>query len=149
MSGVSVTHLVLFIASMVVASSVAVAFTGQVDDLTASLDQRGDDLSDEVRTDVEVISDPGSQVYNRSGGENVTLLVKNTGDRTLPSDDTAVDVVLDGTYVANVSVTVLDDTVWGEASVARLEVDGPRLDAGDHRVKLVVSGDEEVFRFKT
>lgn len=149
MSGVSVTHLVLFIASMVVASSVAVAFTGQVDDLTASLDQRGEDLSGEVRTDVEVISDPGSQVYNRSGNENVTLLVKNTGARTLPDDGTAVDVVVDGTYVTNVSVTVVDDTVWGETSVARVAVDGPALDAGDHRVKLVVNGDEEVFRFKT
>jgi len=149
MSGVSVTHLVLFIASMVVASSVAVAFTGQVDDLTASLDQRGDDLGEEVRTDVEVISDPGSQVYNRSGNENVTLLVKNTGSRTLPSDDAAVDAVVDGTYVTNLSVTVLDDTAWTESGVARVEVDGPELDAGDHRVKLVVGGDEEVFRFKT
>lgn len=149
MSGVSVTHLVLFIASMVVASSVAVAFTGQVDDLTASLDQRGDDLSDEVRTDVEVISDAGSQVYNQSGSQNVTLLVKNTGSRTLASDDTAVDAVVDGTYVGNVSVTVLDGTTWDEAGVARVEIDGPTLDTGDHRVKVVVSGDEEVFRFNT
>ena len=149
MSGTSVSHLVLFIASIVVASSVAVAFTGQVGELTAAIDRQGGDLGQQIDTDVEVISDAGSPVYNLSGDENVTLLVKNSGAATIPADPTAVDVLLDGRYQTDVAVTVVDGTIWEPSAVARIEFGSPGLATGDHRVKLVVNGDEEVFEFRT
>jgi flagellar protein FlaG len=148
-SGTSVSHLVLFIASLVVASSVAVAFTGQVGELTSAIDRQGGDLGRQIDTDVEVISDAGSPVYNLSGDGNVTLLVKNTGSATIPADSTGIDVLLDGRYQTGVGVTVLDGPVWSASTVARVEIAAPDLAAGDHRVKLVVNGDEEVFEFRT
>ncbi|MFB6146726.1 MAG: flagellar protein G [Halobacteriaceae archaeon] len=149
MASVSSSHLIIFIASLLVAASVAGTVTDSVSELGSALEARSLDESAEIRTDVEVISDPASPVYNRSGDENVTLLVKNTGVRELPADGDKVDLILDGEYRTGVNVTVVDGADWSEGNVARVTVEAPGLDAGDHRVKLILNGDEEVFEFRT
>jgi flagellar protein FlaG len=149
MASVSVSHLVLFIASMVVASAVGVTFIGQADSLSAALGAKGDDVSSDIRTDVEVISDPSAPVYNTSGNENVSILVKNTGSKDLIAEGDFVDVIVDGEFRTAVTVTVLDGPEWEETNVARVDVSTPGLSGGDHRVKVVVGSDEEVFEFRT
>jgi flagellar protein FlaG len=145
----SVETMILFIAGIVVAVGVAGALTGQVQDLSGAIDDTGLDVAEEVRTDVEVISDPGSQVYNASGAQNLTLYVKNTGSASLDADGSEVDLLLDGQYESDLSVTVLDGPSWGPTNVARLNVSVGALPADDHRAKVIVNGDEEVFRFRT
>ncbi|MFB6303651.1 MAG: CARDB domain-containing protein [Haloferacaceae archaeon] len=147
MASVSTSHLILFIASMVIAAGVAGTFVDSVSDVSAAIDDQSLDVSQEVRGDVEIISDAGSQVYDNST-ENVTIHVKNTGTRELTADSEFVDVLVDGEYRSNVTVTVVDGSAWAEHNVARLEISVGALDAGDHRVKVVVDGDEEVFRFR-
>jgi flagellar protein FlaG len=151
-ASVSVSHLILFIASMVVAASVAGVFTDAVGQLSGAVGDRGLDVSEEVRTDVEVISDSGSDaVYNDTGAGNVTIHVKNTGSTRLAAEPGAFELFVDGTFVGAdaVSVTVLGGaTAWRPGEVARLEIDR-ELEPGDHRVKVIVNGDEEVFEFRT
>lgn len=149
MASVSTSHLILFIASMVIAAGVAGTFTNSIADVSAAIDDRTLDASREVRTDVEIISDAGSPVYNTSGENNITLLVKNTGSRQLRASADALDVLLDGAYRTNVTVTVVDGVAWTEGGVVRVEISAPSLTSGDHRVKLIVEGDEEVFEFRT
>jgi flagellar protein FlaG len=149
MASASASHLVLFIASLMVAASVAGTITNGVSQLSAAIDDQSYDVSGTIRTDVEVISDPGGPIYNRSGNENVSLLVKNTGSRSLPVTGDAVDVVMDGRYVAAVSVTPLDGPDWSPGNVVRIEFARASLPTGDHRVKLVVNEDEETFSFRT
>lgn len=149
MASVSVSHLVLFIASMMVASAVGVTFAQQADHLASALGQKGEDVSQDIRTDIEIISDPASGVYNTSGNENVTLLVKNAGSRELPANGELIDVIVDGEYRTSVTVTVVDGDRWDESNVAKLEISTPDLPSGDHRVKVVVGGDGEVFEFRT
>jgi flagellar protein FlaG len=141
---ISMPSLILFIASIVIAAGVAGVLVDTVTGISSALDDRGADLSTEVRTDVEVISDPESGVYD---GQNLTLYVKNTGLRTLPPSADAVDVLVDGTYQTEVTLTIVDGDDWRPHNVAELTVSGLSLPAGDHRVKLVVDGDEEVFEF--
>lgn len=150
MASVSVSHLILFIASLIVAASVAGTFTSGVERLNGALSDESLDVSKEVRTDLEIISDAGSKVYNRSGNDNVTLLVKNTGTRNLPPDGTGLDVLVDGTYQTDVWVESIEGTAqWRTNDVVRVHIDAGTLPAGDHRVKLVLHGDEEVFTFNT
>jgi flagellar protein FlaG len=148
MASVSISHLILFIASMVIAAGVVGTFTGGVDRFSGAIEDRSLDVSEEVRTDIEVISDAGSPVYNVSGDENVTLLVKNTGSRNLPPDPALVDVLVDGRYVSAVSVEPIGSTSWERHEVVRLHIDAGTLGPGDHRAKVVVDGDEEVFSFR-
>jgi flagellar protein FlaG len=142
--------MILFIASLIVAASVAGTMTTGVDRLNGALSDESLDVSKEVRTDIEIISDAGSPVYDRSGNENITLLVKNTGSRNLPPDGTGLDVLVDGQYQTTIHVEPLEaDGRWETSDVVQLHVDAGTLPAGDHRVKLILSGDEEVFTFNT
>jgi len=153
MASVSVSHLILFIASMVVAASVAGVFTSTVEDLSSAIDDQGLHVSDEVRTDVEIISDNGTGacVYDCSGAGNLTLYIKNVGSNRLPADPDQVDVILNGRYQPAEDVTLAmlggADT-WDTNDVARVNVTEPGLSSGDHRAKVIVNGDEEVFEFR-
>ena len=149
MASVSITHMILFIASLLVAASVAGVLTDEVGQLSEAIDDRGVDASNAVRSDVEIISDSGSSAIYDSNTKNVTLYVKNTGSRPLEASRDGFDVIVDGRYQANLNVTVLDATSWGPNDVARLRIFIPGgLNAGDHRVKVIVDGDEEVFEFR-
>ena len=150
MADVSVPSLILFIASIVIAAGVAGVLIDTVTGISGALDDRGADVAENIRTDIEVISDSESDVYD-SGSGNVTLYVKNTGRRTIPATGESFDVIVDAQYRTNVSVTVVDGgTEWTPHGVVRVTVgDLSGLGSGDHRVRLVVSGDEETFRFTT
>jgi len=150
-ASVSASHLIFFIASVIVAASVAGTFTTGVNDVSQSLQSHSVDVAKQVRTNVAIISDAGANVYNRSGKQNVTLLVKNTGEQPIPVDPTEIDVMLDGTYEEHVPPGVLGrnaNGTWLPGDVVRVTFSAPGLAAGDHRVKLVVNGDSEVFRFR-
>jgi len=153
MASVSISHLILFIASMVVAASVAGVFTSTVEDLAGAIDDQGLHVSEDVRTDVEIISDNGTGacVYDCDGAGNLTLLVKNVGSNRLPDDPDQVDVLLDGRYQPpeDVHLELLGGVdTWDSTDVARLNVTEPGLPSGDYRATVIVNGDEEVFEFR-
>ncbi|SDZ83844.1 flagellar protein FlaG [Haloplanus vescus] len=148
MASVSASHLILFIASMVIAAGVAGTFTQGVSRLSQGIDDQSLEVSEEVRTDIEVISDAGSPVYDNSSN-TVTILVKNTGTSTIPAESQFIEILLDGQYQTNVTMTVVDGDRWRPNNVVRLEIGGADLSSDDHRVKLIVNGDEEVFRFRS
>jgi len=152
MASVSVSHLILFIASMLIAASVAGVFTSSVDELASAIDDRGVQVSDNVRTDIEIISDSGSEnVYNADGNNNVTLLVKNIGSNDLVVSDTQIDVLINGQFKTSgeVSVELLGEGErWSPNEVVRIEVADDNLGTGDHRAKVIVNDAEAVFEFR-
>jgi flagellar protein FlaG len=148
MASVSASTLVIFIAAVGLAVAVSGTMVDSVSTISHSVSDRGELVSKQIDTDIEVISDAGSDaVYDDANG-TVTLLVKNTGSRTLPSRAAAQDVLVDGEYVptADLSVTVLDGTAWREGGVARLTIDRT-LSPGEHRVAVVRDSETEVFEF--
>ena len=153
MASVSTSHLILFIASLLIAASVAGTFTQGVQRLSSALGDRSIDVSGDVRTNVEIISDPASgAVYDAAAGENgvVTLLVKNTGSRDLEASSDQIDVLLDGRYQTGLTLEVVDGPAWTVGNVVRITIPLARtLGDGDHRVKIIVRGDEEVLQFRT
>jgi flagellar protein FlaG len=146
--------MILFIASMLIAASVAGVFTTSVDRLSGAIDDQGLQVSDDVRTDIEIISDNGTGacVYNCDDTGNLTLLVKNTGSRQLSAQPDQIDVLIDGQFTpaSDKTVTVLGESdTWDRGVVVRINVSAPGLSSGDHRAKVIVNGDEEVFKFRT
>lgn len=147
MASVSSSHLILFIASLIIAASVAGTFTQGVQRLSSALGERSIDVSSDIRSDISIISDPGSGAI--ANDDAVTVLVKNTGSRSLDAESDQIEVLVDGKYQTGVSVTVVDGAVWDVGNVAKLTISLPSLSSGDHRVKIIVNGDEEVLRFRT
>src|SRR6056297_495379 len=106
MASVSASHLILFIASMMIAASVAGVFTNSIGQLSGALSEQGLDVSSDVRTDVEIISDSGSDaIYD---GGTITLYVKNTGTERLAADQGEMDILVNGQFVTNYTVTRAD-----------------------------------------
>ena len=152
MASVSVSHLILFIASMIIAAGVAGVFTTSVDQLADAIDDQGVQVSDNVRTSISIISDSGSENIYNTTEENVTLYVKNIGTQNLDANKRQLDVLVDGRFVTadDLSMRVLDtndEFTWGTNEVVELTI-ARTLDAGDHRAKVIVNGDEEVIEFR-
>jgi flagellar protein FlaG len=150
-ASVSVSSLVLFIAAISVAGAVAGTLVTTVTDISEGIEERGADAGQRIETDVEVISDPGSDAVYNATADELVLLVKNTGTRRLSAAPEQFDLLVDGEYVpaSAVGVTVLDESsdVWPEDAVVRLRV-SRTLETGAHRVVVRVDGDEEVFEFR-
>ncbi|WP_144925616.1 flagellar protein G [Halorubrum salsamenti] len=159
MASVPVSHLILFIASLVIAAGVVGTITTGVDRVSAAVDDAGLDATETLRTDVTIISDANAGVYNAST-QNVTLLIKNTGTYRLAPDGSGLDVVFDGSYVPPSAidgelVSADAGAAWSRGDVLRLTInvnalDGTSggLDDGDHRVYVTANGDEELFQFR-
>lgn len=150
MANASVSELILFIAALTVAAGVATTLTASVTDISNVVSERGSGVAQKIGTEIEVINDPGSpgSIYNRSGNENVTLLVKNTGAETLPADPDRIDVLVDGTFQSVANVTVVGGASdWGRGDVVRLTVERA-LSPGEHRAVVIVNEDREVLRFR-
>lgn len=147
MASVSISELVLFIAALTVAAGVATTLTASVSDISRVVSERGTGVADQIATEVEVISDPGTpdSIYDGSG--NLTVLVKNTGDSVLDGDPGGVEVLVDGEYVAVSNLSVVGAESWRTGEVAVLTVERS-LDPGEHRVVVIVNGDRELLRFR-
>lgn len=148
MASVSVSHLILFIASMMIAASVAGVFTSSIGQLSGAISEQGFDVSKDVRTDIEIISDSGSDAIYNSSSETITLYVKNTGTERLAADPGELDVLVDGQFVTDYTVARADGSgAWRPGTVVRLDIQRS-LGGGDHRVQITVNGDKEVFNFR-
>lgn len=147
MASVSVSHLIIFIAAMIVASSVAGVLTTTVNDIGEAIDDEGLSVSDDIRSDIEIINDPGADVVNESSSPNrVELYVKNTGSTQLPAQADSVDVFLNGQFrtADNVTIVSSDSNVWGRNEVARIDIeDTSPITEGENRAKVQVDGAED------
>jgi len=150
MANVSISELVLFIAALTVAAGVATTLTTNVMHISNAVSERGGDVANKIQTEVQIINDPGSagSIYNSSTG-NVTLLVKNTGDRPLDARPGQFDVLIDGQYRVPANVTVLGSaSTWRPGEVVAVTITDS-LSAGPHRAVVYVDDDKEVLRFRT
>lgn len=150
MASTSASTLIIFIAAVSIAAGVSGAMITTVGDIADSLDDRGADVAADISTEIEIISDPGSDAMYDTNSTTVRVLVKNTGERTVPTEDQGVELLVDGRYVprSEYTVTVLDGSRWRDGNVVRIEAD-ESLDSGDHRVTVIVDGDRETLRFRT
>ncbi|AGB38106.1 flagellar protein G [Natronococcus occultus] len=161
MSSTSISSLILFIAAMIVAAGVAGTLVTAVTDVSGSVSTQTGNTAETIDTDIEIISDAGSDaVYD---GDTVTLYVKNTGENTLASDGSGLDVVLDGEYVVSEAyvddgseIELHGDDHWRPGAVAELEIDLAAADledgfdaGGEHRAVVTINETSAVFEFRT
>jgi len=142
--------MILFIASIVVAASVVGVFTDSISQVSEAIDDRGISVSENVRTDVEIISDSGSNNVYDPDNDRIRIHIKNTGSETLTAESGQMDVLVNGRYQSNENVDVQlvgDASTWGPGDVVAVDITGQDLTDGDHRVKVIINQDEELFEF--
>lgn len=153
MAGVSISHLILFISSLLIATAVAGTLVGGVDQISSSVSDQTADASESIRTDIDIISDAGSDAI--VDGTAVTILVKNTGSISLVPDPAQVDILLNGQYVDREAITIASvngDSTWGVGEVVEItietETNDLEIQADSNRVIVIVNGNEALMRFR-
>ncbi|WP_049922544.1 flagellin [Halopiger djelfimassiliensis] len=148
MSGASATHLILFVASLVVAAGIAGTVIVEVNQLSDAIETRGTGVADEIQTEIAIISDEkqSDAIYNDSENE-LTVLVKNIGSETVPVDAQIVDTLIDGRYVSNDEVTVERVDVsgsdsWRPGGVIEVTIANQSV-SGDTEIAVIVNGNED------
>ncbi len=150
MSGVSASHLVIFIASIVVAAGVAGTLVTQVDRVSTSIVDQSEGVEERIDTDVRIVSDAGSPESIYDDSENLTLYLKNTGERELQLEGDPIDVLIEGEFNSPDDVTRVDDgasTRWPPGTVVEVTVESVEID-GETRVTVVVEENEDAIRFR-
>lgn len=129
--------MIFFVAALIVSSTVAAVLLGSVQETSNAFSQRSRSLVDTIRDDITIINDPDS-VSNSP----VIIYVKNTGDSSIPVDKKLFDVIIDGTYQDNYSVTSISgDEELLPSDVAKITVN-TTLSSGTHTVRIYVRGNE-------
>ena len=151
MSSETVSQLIIFIAAILIAASVAGTLVMSADDITGIVSTQSDSLSDELQSEIKIISDPQSgAIYDDNSGE-FTLLVKNLGGKDHPLSDHQLMVQINGELIhpdeLEIEIIGSENEIWRSTQV--LQVTGPiDLDEGDHRAKISLRGAEDMIGFR-
>lgn len=108
--------MILLITGIIVATLAVGVIVSTSNTVSSSVTDMSESTNDRLRTDVQIISDTSAGAIYDNG--EVTLLVKNTGSADLTKEE--VTLQINGEYVSNPSVTVLDGSEWDENNVIRI-----------------------------
>jgi archaeal flagellar protein FlaG len=137
------THVIFFIASVIVAGTVSGVFIAVTYNVTTSLSNRGDRVQQQLDTDFAIINDPNiipmsSQYY--------MFYLKNIGAVKLTTTNETFQVFIDGEFIAQAKYYFLDTSLSMDA-VTTLYVNST-LSVGDHILRVVgPQAVEETFTF--
>ena len=127
------THIVFFIAAVIVAGAVSGIFTAVTMDISKSLTEKCDRLKDKLDTDFEIINDP----------ENIPIsagyylfYVKNIGDKKIETTNVTFQVFVDGNIIGKNNYYFSSSYVL-QSDVVTLYISSTEITSGSHKLKLV------------
>ncbi|UGV40285.1 flagellin [Methanococcoides orientis] len=131
----AITHMIFFIAAIIIAMTVIAVMSANVQSLTGATASSSKVLSEQIKTDITIISDPKIIPYDSTSKE-YTFYAKNTGRTDL--DTEYLDVFIDGLHVdpENIEMEFFDqDVLWrpGDTLVVNMKVTD-EMTTGDHRI---------------
>jgi len=131
MAGESASHIILFITTVLLASSVSAVTFVTVQKMTIDFEFRGKAISEYLATDFEIINDP-SMIPQINGA--YVFYIKNTGDTIIPFTNETITVLIDGSAVYNFTTNVYS-LKPGDVGEIRVYT---ALSVGDHRITVVL-----------
>lgn len=148
----AVTHMIFFIAAIILAISVVALISADVQTMISSSGASSKLLSEQMRTDITVVNDPEIVPFD-SDTSKYTFYAKNTGKSELAPD--YVTVIVDGILIEpdNIDISLMDgDVVWRPGDILTLNVTTipSPLESGDHRILVAAeNGKSGSMSFKT
>lgn len=139
------TQLIFFIAATLVATAASAALSGVVFDLTGKLDEKGEQLSGVLATDIRIINDPAVVPNNP-----VLIYVKNTGTYTL--NGTLTTLLVNGAAVSP-TISIVDAPagydVWKTGDVLLMSYATTLSTTADHQARVITqNGVADDLRFR-
>jgi len=138
MSGESAAQLILFIAAVLIATSVSAVMVVTIEKISLGIRDQGDYLKNVISTNFEIINDP-MNIPTKTIGTNTAYVfyVKNIGKTPIVFTNRTITVLIDGNIIPPANVTtspeVLPPSQVGEIDVIT------SLSPGNHRITVVLS----------
>ncbi len=148
----AVTHMIFFIAALMLAISAIAFISADVQSMIASSGTSSKLLSEQMRTDITVINDPELIPYNNVSNK-YKFYAKNTGKTELVPE--YVTVLVDGILIepTDVDIELMDgDIIWrpGDIMILNVTTVPSPLESGDHRILVAAeNGKSGAMSFKT
>lgn len=129
---ISSTHLVFFLASMVVAATLAGVFIASTESISSGIRSREDALSERLKSDISIINDPS----NVPNGEHLVIYVKNTGSSRMNPEN--MEVLINGTLQSDTDIEIVEgnNEYWSPNEVVEIKIDVD-VPEGDHWAKVI------------
>ncbi|HDO19274.1 MAG TPA: hypothetical protein ENG74_00950 [Thermoplasmatales archaeon] len=127
------THIVFFIAAVIVAGAVSGIFTAITMDISSSLSNKCDRLKERLDTDFKIINDPDN--IPNAGGYYL-FYIKNTGSKKLETTNDTFQVLIDGDIVSKSNYKFSSNSVQS-TEVVTLYVATSEISSGTHKLRLV------------
>ncbi len=134
--GECAAHIILFIAVVIVASSLSVMMATTVQKISVGMEQQGNRVQKLLTTDFEIINDPTNIPTKTTVNTAYIFYVKNTGTNSFPFTNRSITVLIDGNVIPSANITtspsLLNPGQTGEVDVVTT------LTAGYHTIKIVL-----------
>jgi flagellar protein FlaG len=127
------THVVFFIASVVVAGAVSGVIIGVIQGVTTSFQERGERVSENLDIEFKIINDPDNIPTE---GANYLFYLKNIGERKIPTTNDTFTIFIDGDIVPKASFNFSDTSIKKEEHTTMYVLD-TEISTGDQTLRIV------------
>ncbi|OPX58289.1 MAG: Archaebacterial flagellin [Methanomassiliicoccales archaeon PtaB.Bin215] len=143
MADVSVSHTMFFIASVIVAASLAGVFVSVSQDMARSIGDEAERINEQADSDFAILNDPAMVPF---ADGVLTIYLKNLSSRMM---DGPIDVFLDGILCTNCTLAYEGGGAqWPPGTVLTIEA-GTNMASGDHSLRVVLdNGVSQELRFR-
>ncbi|MCD6542258.1 MAG: flagellar protein G [Thermoplasmata archaeon] len=127
------SHLIFFVASVIVAGAVAGVFTAVTFNISNSLSEKCDRVKEKLDTDFEIINDPEKIPLS---GSYYLFYIKNTGGSKIETTNDTFQVFIDGNLLDKGSYYFSPSVVF-QSEVTTLYIASTEISSGNHRLRIV------------
>ncbi|MCX6670891.1 MAG: flagellar protein G [Euryarchaeota archaeon] len=126
------THVIFFVAAVIVAGMVSGVFIAVTMNVTTSLSNRGDRVTEQLNTDFDIINDPNIIPMT---GSYYSFYLKNIGGMRLTTTNQTFQVFIDGELIG-IPQYYFENTSIPIEGITTLYVN-TTLVSGDHTLRIV------------
>jgi len=138
------THVVFFIAAVIIASAVSGVLIAVITDVMGSYEERGVRVQDKLDIEFKIINDPDNIP---SSGSDYLFYLKNIGSKKIPTTNTTFTLFIDGEIVAVANYNFSDTSIANDV-VTTLYIATSEISAGYHILRAVGPSDiDDEFMF--
>ena len=144
MPGTAATHMIFFIVSVVVASSLVGILYVRTHEISSGIEEKAGSFALELRTEIKIINDPEEvQWVDDAGGGSLIFYIKNTGSTIIGTD--TIIAIYDGNGSTPNSVTFVNKSKssWMPESTIEIKITTPEPAEGQHRIKIIVDNNAD------
>jgi len=127
------THIIFFIAAVIVAGLVSGILISVTMDISTSLSEKGGRVQEQLDTDFEIINDPDNIP---DVGGYYRFYLKNIGGKKLVTTNETFQLFVDGDLIATTNYNFTDESIQS-SEVTEIFVVNSTISSGGHTLRIV------------